>query len=492
MEQANSRLPLRVLTGTGEKKCSLVLAGGGMRLAYQAGALKAMEEEGLKFNHADGTSGGIFNLAMLLSGLSIEQMCENWRTLNIKDFISYFPVRKYLNPFKLSAFGDADGIVQKVFPHLGIDIRKINAEDTISGTFNVCNYSLKTNEAIPHQEVSMHHLIAGVSLPIFMPAIKIKKDWYIDAVWIKDANLMEVVHRGAEEIYLIWAIGNQHEYKEGSFNQYVHMIEMSANGALFGELDYINELNGRIKQGDSPYGQQKPIRVHIIKPEYPLPLDTDLFFNKVNTTTLIEMGYADAKEFFFNPVGTSSPLSYRATKMKSPGIGFSCRLSLRGELWQKEALLHISLTIHDVDKFVQENSPYRLTASLRFMDSSATCYGFDGRLLMQENPGDSAFSGQFSFRIQMEEKDFFVLGNWSYRKRRIFTQPKIKKVKVQLYEGKSPEGEALTSSHFSLSLADWLSLRRSFSFYHTSSWYEKIKVKQKLRNHFLKTYTTDF
>ena len=48
---------------------SLLLAGGGIRVAYQAGVLVALEEAGLRFHHADGTSGGTFNLAMLLSGV---------------------------------------------------------------------------------------------------------------------------------------------------------------------------------------------------------------------------------------------------------------------------------------------------------------------------------------------------------------------------------------------------------------------------------------
>ena len=44
--------------GNNAVRRSLVLAGGGMRVAYQAGALAALEEAGLRFHHADGTSGG--------------------------------------------------------------------------------------------------------------------------------------------------------------------------------------------------------------------------------------------------------------------------------------------------------------------------------------------------------------------------------------------------------------------------------------------------
>lgn len=71
---------------------ALVLAGGGMRVSYQAGVLLALAEQGLRFHHADGTSGGTLNLAMLLSGLSPQAMCERWRALPVDDFVSLLPL----------------------------------------------------------------------------------------------------------------------------------------------------------------------------------------------------------------------------------------------------------------------------------------------------------------------------------------------------------------------------------------------------------------
>lgn len=84
-------------TYSGNKR-SLILAGGGMRVAYQAGAIRALLESGLCFNHADGTSGGTMNLAMLLSGLSPIEMCDRWRTLNVKDFVSFIPLENTSKP----------------------------------------------------------------------------------------------------------------------------------------------------------------------------------------------------------------------------------------------------------------------------------------------------------------------------------------------------------------------------------------------------------
>src|SRR5690606_17467231 len=121
-----------------------------------------LQEARLQFTHVDGTSGGIFNTGMLASGLSTEEMCECWRILKVKYFMSGRPVKSYLKPLRMMAFGDADGIREKVFPALGIDLKKIRSNQEIVATFNVCNFSDKSVEAIPHDQVTEDHMIAGV------------------------------------------------------------------------------------------------------------------------------------------------------------------------------------------------------------------------------------------------------------------------------------------------------------------------------------------
>jgi predicted patatin/cPLA2 family phospholipase len=483
MSPSDKPLPFRLPPNYQGPKRSLVLAGGGMRLAYQAGVLKALEEKNLCFHHADGTSGGIFNLALLLSGLTTDQICHNWRTVRIKDFVSYLPFQKYLNPFKLAAFGDADGILQKVFPHLGVNINRINAEQEMAGTFNVCNYSFKTNEAVPHTRVTLPHLIAGVSLPLFMPAVKIANDWYIDAVWIKDANLMEAIKRGAEEIWLIWAIGNQHEYKSGSFNQYVHMIEMSANGALFAEFDYLNELNARIQKGDSPYGQRQPIRVHVIKPEYPLPLDTDLYLNKINTTTLIDLGYADAQDYLHHlspEVNVPSPLT---TKMKSPSLAFSLRMKLTGTLFDQPAHLYVSLALPDIYAFMQHQEPYQLAGHITLGVSTRAYCGYQSRIQAETNtPNPEKAILLFSIKFKIENKIYLLQGQIN----RVGAGHLRSgwQVPIQLFAGENTSGDLVTDTKFHLSTSDLNYFRKSLNFYHTRNWFAKRRARRDLRQYF--------
>ncbi|QKQ73055.1 patatin-like phospholipase family protein [Nostoc sp. TCL240-02] len=358
-------------TYSGNKR-SLILAGGGMRVAYQAGAIRALLESGLCFNHADGTSGGTMNLAMLLSGLSPIEMCDRWRTLNVKDFVSFIPLEKYLKAWDLLSMGDADGIIDRVFPHLGIDISKINASQGMEGTFNVCNFTHKTNEVIPHDRLDLDLLVAGISLPIFMPPVQKGDYLYMDSVWIKDVNLMEAVRRGADELWVLWCIGNSSEYQTGIFNQYVHMMELSANGAFFEECDRINEINQRILQGETVYGHTQPIKLHLIKPAYPLPLDPDYYLGNIDGATLVDMGYADAKQYLQTMSPAGLPLQPDATRMPNnlPGMTFRERMAggfvlnetdpiqgaAKGKAHNSSLSLQLTINICDLKRFLGDTT----------------------------------------------------------------------------------------------------------------------------------------
>jgi len=330
-------------------KRSLILAGGGVRLAYHAGVLIALEEAGIAFDHVDGTSGGIFGTAMLASGISPKEAAVRWRKLNLKGFMAAMPLGDYFNQNNLPGLGSADGIRKKIFPALGISSEIIKTNTRFRATFNVCNFSKKTIECIDGKDINEDYLIAGMSLPVFMPALNINGDWYTDAVWIKDANITEAVKRGAEDVWLVWCIGNTSTYLNGSFNQYVHMIEISANGGLFGEIDWLRSVNK-----DRLSGGLKLVNLRIIKPEYALPLDPDFLFNKINADTLINMGYADTRKYLAadNTFSDKEAVS-NSTEMKTADASLHFRQQFKGKLVIGGALnavtICLSFFIHEVD-----------------------------------------------------------------------------------------------------------------------------------------------
>ena len=61
---------------------ALIMAGGGMKVGFQAGVLQVwLDEAGIEFGHADGASGGCFNLAMYCEGRSGTQIADAWRDI---------------------------------------------------------------------------------------------------------------------------------------------------------------------------------------------------------------------------------------------------------------------------------------------------------------------------------------------------------------------------------------------------------------------------
>ncbi len=320
-------------------KRSLVLAGGGMRVAWQAGVVKALAEEGLEFSHVDGTSGGILTTAMVLSGVGPDEMIRRWREVNVRNFSSALPLRDYLKgPWNLPALSNADGIVKKLFPSLGIDVGRIRAS-LLEGSFNVANFTQKRSIAVDARDVDAELLAAGMSLPLFMTPLKRDGVTWTDAAWIRDANITEALRRGAEEVWLVWCVGNSPYWGDGPLEQYVHMIEMSAAGGLLSDFA-VAEAAGR------------EFVLHVIKPAHPLPLDPDFYLGRIDALTLMGMGYRDAVAYLSGRSTAGVPADHTCTQMTDPpaGVRWTEKLSsgsVRAVLtvWlTQEAGLHASVT----------------------------------------------------------------------------------------------------------------------------------------------------
>src|SRR4026209_1243247 len=193
-------------------KRSLILAGGGLKVGFQAGVLQVwMDEAGLTFDHADGASGGCLNLAMYCQGMTGRQIADNWRYLD-----PFLPVD--LNVERLFRFLNAsslfthDRLRGDVLPFWGVDFQKIRTGSR-TGTFNLFNFSKKQLDVVPNTQVTEDHLIAAVSLPMWFPPVTINGDTCIDAVFISDANVEEAIRRGADEIWAIWTVSTRDEWR---------------------------------------------------------------------------------------------------------------------------------------------------------------------------------------------------------------------------------------------------------------------------------------
>ena len=483
---------------------SLVLSGGGMRVSYQAGVLKALYEEGLRFPHVDGTSGGSVNAAMLLSGLSPEQMCDRWRTLRVKDFVAFMPLSNYLDLAGPLALGRGEGIRSKVFPHLGIDMARVRAAQGMTGTFNVCNYSRKVNEVIPHDRMDEEMLVAGMSLPIFMPPVPRNGDLYIDSAFIRDANPLEAVRRGADEVWIVWTLGNSRQYRPGVFQQYIQILEMSANGALFEDFEQIRAINERIAAGERVGGRTQPVRVHVIRPESPLPLDPDLYFGRIDSATLIDMGYRDARRYLAHRTDEGVPLTPEATAMTDRTIGISFRETMTGgfALGQTDPragaqageragttlAMHAAVEIADLDRFVADPTHTgRLTGDIDFAPLGRAIPAHDGvfRLFSPSNtPNLRHMVYELAFTHQGQE--YYLAGRKEVRQDSgLDVWKDTTTLLTQLHRGSDASGPVVGAGVLTLGVADLTRLVSTLTVTGTTSPAEKAKAVAKFGEFFM-------
>jgi predicted acylesterase/phospholipase RssA len=274
-------------------KRSLILAGGGIRVAFQAGVLQVwLDEAGLIFDHVDGASGGTFNLAMLCQGMSGQRIADNWRALNPRAGIS-FNAAEFAKLVYAESLFTLDGYRSHVFPQWGLDWEKIRAS-SMQASFNVFNFSRKELQIIQPAGMSEDMLAACVSLPMWFPPQHIGGETYIDAVYLTDANLEEAIRRGADEIWVIWTVSEKDEWHPGFVATYFQIIETTADGHYNAIRQRIDANNSAIANGQpGEFGRR--IEVKELKADVALHYLVD--FSQDRLIEAVNLGVQRAREW---------------------------------------------------------------------------------------------------------------------------------------------------------------------------------------------------
>ena len=363
-------------------KRALVLAGGGLKVAYQAGVLQVwLDEAGLRFDHADGASGGCLNLAMYCQGMSGRLIADNWRNLD-----PFLPVDVNLTglwPFAPSIF-TYDNFRRRVLPFWGIDWDAIRHSPRLS-TFNVFNFSKKQLEIVLQSNMTEDHLIAAVSLPMWFPPVVIGGDTYFDAVYISDANIEEAVARGADEIWAIWTVSRRNEWRDGFVAQYFQIIETVADTRFFSFWKRLEDNNARIAAGQ-PGEFGRPIALYLIEAE--VPVHYLLNVSRDRMAEVVNRGVEDARAWCRArsiPLA-SGPIYPPAPSPAATSIQFTEEMrgfvragnvaenradyeaaAARGRTADDALMFHLTITVDDVDEFI--TSPLHRTRAMGYVES---------------------------------------------------------------------------------------------------------------------------
>jgi predicted patatin/cPLA2 family phospholipase len=267
---------------------SLILAGGGLKIAYQAGVLQVwLDEAGVDFDHADAVSAATFNLAMWCQGMTGRQIADRWRAFRPLRAIDP-NVRGLLTLESLLTYRR---IRRNVFPAFGLDWAAIRATDR-SASFNLYNFSRQRVEVLPPSRMTEDLLVAAGSLPIFFPPVTVDGEVYVDAVHAGAANLEHAIEHGADELWIIWTTSTAGRWRNGPVGEFFGVFELATNSRLRADLDRIERSNARLARGEAgTYGRH--IAVRLIQQE--VPLHYLLNFRARRFAEAVESGVAGAR-----------------------------------------------------------------------------------------------------------------------------------------------------------------------------------------------------
>jgi predicted patatin/cPLA2 family phospholipase len=356
-----------VNSGNGDRsrRRALILAGGGIKVAFQAGVLQVwLDEAGLDFDLADGASGGTFNLAMYVQGMSGTEIADNWRKLpadagvdpNWHEYTKLFLGESLM---KLDKFRDV------VFPLWGLDWEKINASQ-VDASFNVYNFSKHELEILEPAQMDAEFLVACVSLPMWFPPVRKNGQIYIDPVYNTDANLEEAIRRGADELWVIWTVSERGEWNDGFVNQYFQVIETAAVGRYKQVLKRIEDSNAKLARGEQgEFG--RPIEVKELRDEVPLQYLINLSSDRLHEA--VERGVAAGRRWCAQ---YGIPLAGQAPDAPTPGTSVSFTEEMKGYVTLGETdfergfregkhaktrlMVHLRIQADDVGRFVVDSA----------------------------------------------------------------------------------------------------------------------------------------
>ncbi|MGH3829727.1 MAG: patatin-like phospholipase family protein [Pseudonocardiaceae bacterium] len=281
----------------GSPRRALMLAGGGLKVAFQAGVLQVWLDEAreggkpLEFMHADGASGGVFQLAMWCQGMSGHRIAENWRRTSPIHAALELNCRGWLRGESLLAMRRFRTRVLR--DTWGLDWQRIQAS-TRSATFNVFDVSGQRLLTLPPAQMSEDMLVAATSLPGWYPPVTTRGRTFIDGVFNTDANLEAAIAAGANELWVIWTVSTAGRWRNGPVAEYFQVIEACANGALQRSLDRIAHSNRAHAQG-SPALYPHPVRVVPLVQE--VPLHYLLVFTRRSLAAAVDLGVRRGRQW---------------------------------------------------------------------------------------------------------------------------------------------------------------------------------------------------
>ena len=277
----------------------LVLAGGSVKGAFQAGVIKALFEKGYQPDAIYGVSAGSLNAAYLVNqfGQQANAHLPISYPQAAQDLWDFWELRithpqSLSKPFNLFELGwsaltkkfkglvdtsPLRDLLQDVLQSRNLSASPVGLK---VGAVNVLDGAMHYVD--PSFENFQEYLLASSAVPILMPVVKINGETrksYLDGGLRDVAPLQKAIQDGATEVVVIACHTEMIEGGDFDSGDLLALVDRVMDIA-------VNEiLNADLRM------QRSEVKLRIIRPKQPLSIDIQ-HFSKMDIRRMLEMGYA--------------------------------------------------------------------------------------------------------------------------------------------------------------------------------------------------------
>lgn len=279
---------------------ALVLGGGSLKGAWQAGAIQAVLETGFKPEMIYGISAGALNAAFMVSESGRQHLSGekiNWELVN-KKLISFW-IENITKPSDigilksrwmlgietiLSRFDgllDTNPLHNKLKEYLDLSAMRRSPVAMKVGAVNINTGQMHYTD--PMEEHFLDYLRASSSLPIIMPAIQIGGDHreaYLDGGIREVVPLKQAIMDGATEIYAIATHPKHRKMEPINYRSFFSLIDrikdISVNQFENNDITWAEDYNENLVS-IAGFTLNKKITLKVIRPSEPINIQLTSF-----------------------------------------------------------------------------------------------------------------------------------------------------------------------------------------------------------------------
>jgi predicted acylesterase/phospholipase RssA len=281
---------VQVVPRRGRRKRVFILGGGAALGAHQVGALKFLEEQGVRPDAIIGSSIGVINACVYCSG-GLARLEDAWRHFqSLRQVIS--PSLSH-NPIVGLSLFSMNRLTRSIEQF--IDFPRV-FESATELAFVVLNLSRGQGEVYEKGELQDWRELrilsrAGYAIPLLFPPVRYKEEYLADGGFAWNVPLEHALAMGAGEIYILAPIPSQLPF-QSSFSSFAGFTKrlLDVMWRTIGNMGY---LYARME-----HGKFHGVPVTIVEPgeEFSGFRILDLFYTAPEKSRhLMAAGYRDAK-----------------------------------------------------------------------------------------------------------------------------------------------------------------------------------------------------